>query len=192
MSRIKSLYPFAQEWQKQGNIYIISDTHFGDADRGCMPFLKDYTEDEQIQFIKDNIKPRDTLIHLGDVGNPEYLKQLDSRIYKVLVMGNHDESIEKYKSYFDEIYKGAVFISPKILLSHEPVIGLDWCLNIHGHVHQYFPDTLNHINVCPTLNVHGIPLNLNDLVNEKGVLKKVIDLHRQTIDYAIVKKGLKR
>ena len=41
-----------------------------------------------------------------------------------------------YKNYFDEIYTGPLFIAEKILLSHEPVYGLSWCLNIHGHDHN--------------------------------------------------------
>ena len=31
---------------------------------------------------------------------------------------------------------GPVFIAEKILLSHEPVYGLLWFLNIHGHDHN--------------------------------------------------------
>ena len=37
---------------------------------------------------------------------------------------------------FKEVYSGPLFISDKILLSHEPVIGLYYCLNIHSHSHQ--------------------------------------------------------
>lgn len=35
-----------------------------------------------------------------------------------------------------EIYTCPLFIADKILLSHEPVHGLTWCLNIHGHDHN--------------------------------------------------------
>ena len=54
---------------------------------------------------------------------------------KVLILGNHDAK-GAYKNYFDEIYTGPLFIAEKILLSHEPVYGLPWCLNIHGHDHN--------------------------------------------------------
>ena len=47
-------------------------------------------------------------------------------------IGNHDKK-KDYKGLFDEIYDGPLLIAEKILLSHEPVYGLPWCLNIHGH-----------------------------------------------------------
>lgn len=90
---INSLYNIFQHWSKTGSVYIISDTHFGDSDREYMGY--NITEEEQIKILKKTIHRQDTLIHLGDVGNPTYFK--DFPCYKVLIMGNHDQSKTKFK-----------------------------------------------------------------------------------------------
>ena len=102
-------------------------------------------------------------------------------------MGNHDETASKFKDFFDEIYTGPLFISEKILLSHEP-IDLSFCLNIHGHNHagKQFPDK-NHINLAS--NVCGYkPMNLKSII-ELGYLSKISSIHRETIDNATKRKS---
>ena len=90
---IKTLYPCFQHWSRNGSVYIISDTHFDDADRDLMGY--DISEQEQIKILKKYCHKGDTLIHLGDVGNPSYLS--DIKCYKVLIMGNHDQSASKFQ-----------------------------------------------------------------------------------------------
>lgn len=186
MSRIKSLYKPFEHWQTGTNIFIISDTHFEDTDRTLMG----YTVDEKVQchIIKKGIYGKNsTVIHLGDVGNPEWMKRITAK-RKILIKGNHDAGNLNYEPYFDEIYEGAVLIAPKILLSHEPV-DLPWCYNIHGHDHsnwsqkEYNPRL---INLAGNI-VNFKPFNLNDWAN-RGPLSRVDDIHRITIDKAI-KKG---
>ena len=62
-------------------------------------------------------------------------------------------------------YTGPLFIAEKILLSHEPVYGLPWCLNIHGHDHnnvEPYKEGCKHINLAA--NVCGYtPINLGGL-----------------------------
>ena len=129
---IKTLYPIFQHWSEKGSVYIISDTHFDDEDRKFMGY--DISEQDQIDVLKKYCHKNDTLIHLGDVGNPEYMNQL--KCYKVLIMGNHDQSVKKFKPYFNEIYPGPLMISEKIILSHEPLKNTTFALNIHGHDHN--------------------------------------------------------
>lgn len=90
---IETLYPIFRKWSERGSVYIISDTHFEDKDRKVMGYK--ITEEDQIKKIKKRCHKNDTLIHLGDVGNPEYLK--DIKAYKILIMGNHDESASKFQ-----------------------------------------------------------------------------------------------
>ena len=90
---IPALYPIFQHWSKTGSVYIISDTHFGDPDREYMGY--NITEEEQIKILKKTVHKQDTLIHLGDVGDPSYFK--DFPCYKVLIMGNHDQSKTKFE-----------------------------------------------------------------------------------------------
>ena len=86
-------------------------------------------------------------------------------------------------------YTGPLFIAEKILLSHEPVYGLPWCLNIHGHDHnniEPYKEGCKHINLAA--NVCGYtPLNLGKIIRE-GVLADVPSIHRMTIDRASEKR----
>ena len=222
---IKTLYPIFQHWSERSSVYIISDTHFEDSD--CKLMDPDWiTPEEQVDIIN-------TLIHLGDVGNPEWISKLKAG-YKVLILGNHDKGKNTYlrkktsvitefntfeeqekawdkgeinhmgtnfhrpfiygekivdNHLFDEVYEGCLFISDKILLSHEPVYGLPWCLNIHGHDHngvESYKEECKHINLAA--NVCGYtPINLGKIIKD-GVLSGIDSIHRQTIDRATEKK----
>lgn len=91
---IDCLYNCFKHWAQKGSVYIISDTHFDDED--CIKMSKDWiSPKEQIAILKNIAHKNDTLIHLGDVGNTDYIKEL--KCYKVLIMGNHDTGHSKYK-----------------------------------------------------------------------------------------------
>jgi hypothetical protein len=85
---------------------------------------------------------------------------------------------------FDEVYEGPLFISDKLILSHEP-IDLPYAVNIHGHEHRYvFRD--HHLNVCAE-HIDYYPQNVNRMIKD-GLLSKVESIHRMTIDRATVRK----
>ena len=89
---------------------------------------------------------------------------------------------------FDEVYEGPVLISPKLILSHEP-IGLfgGWAMNIHGHVHNRMErNSICHYNVCADCHDY-LPLNLNQFL-KSGALSKISSIHRQTIDEATARR----
>ena len=177
---IKTLYPKFQEWSSNGSIFIFSDTHFEDED--CKLMDPNWVSpEEQISILKSYIYKSDTLIHLGDVGNPEWMNEIPG--YKVLITGNHDIPITKYKPYFDDMYTGPLFIAEKIVLSHEPIECLNFCMNIHGHNHNKAEkNDMFHYNVAA--NVHEYkPLHLGDFIRQ-GYLSHITSLHRQTIDKA--------
>lgn len=100
-------------------------------------------------------------------------------------MGNHDKR-KNYTELFDEIYDGPLFISARILLSHEPVYGLPWCVNIHGHDHSMNDqEPLNGTHVNLAANVCGYrPVNLGKLIKD-GLISEIPSIHRFTIDMAI-------
>lgn len=183
---IESLYPCFQHWSEKGSVYLISDTHFNDKDRIFMGYYID--EREQYNILKKILTKNDTLIHLGDVGNPDWLHSLPC--YKVLIMGNHD--FGQIKWWFDEVYSGPLWVSQKLVLSHEPIDIQSWswiegegsniAFNIHGHDHGNKTLDYHHLNICP--NIYGyMPLNLGQFIKE-GHLKNIKDIHRVTIDNA--------
>ena len=98
-----------------------------------------------------------------------------------------------HEALFQEIYEGPLFIASKILLSHEPVPGLPWCLNIHGHDHngmEYYTEGCHYLNLAA--NVCGYtPVNLKQIIKD-GILSGISDIHRQTIDRAVLRKELQR
>lgn len=179
---IKSLYPIFQRWSATGSVYIISDTHFDDSD--CKLMDPNWiTPQEHMEIIKQDVQKGDILIHLGDVGNPDYLDEL--KCYKVLITGNHDV-LSKVASHFDEVYTGPLFIADRLILSHEPVQGLeDFAVNIHGHDHAA-NFRRNHINLASNV-YHFRVFNLGASI-KCGLLSQVKNIHRTTIDNATLKK----
>lgn len=87
---------------------------------------------------------------------------------------------------FDEVYSGPVFISDKILLSHEPILNYFCAFNIHGHDHSNSLNDNFHLNLCAEL-INYTPVALNKII-ESGAMRYVKNIHRETIDNAIKKK----
>ena len=180
---IKTLYPPFRKWTEAGTLWIYSDPHFSDPE---MVYLrKNYIgDDEQVARINSKVGKKDTIIFLGDIGNAEMVRKI--RGYKVLIMGNHDKGATTYDDIFDEVYEGPLFISDKLILSHEP-IDLPFAFNIHGHDHSgWHENTGLHLNVCAE-HVDYTPVNINRLL-KNGLLSKVESIHRLTIDRAVEKK----
>ena len=71
---IKTLYQPFRKWSERGSVWIISDTHFDDPD--CQLMDKNWiTPEQHIKNLKC-VSKNDFVIHLGDVGNPEYLEEI--------------------------------------------------------------------------------------------------------------------
>lgn len=185
---INSLYETFRKWSATGSVYIISDTHFDDSD--CKLMDPNWiTPQEHMEIIKQNVRKGDTLIHLGDVGDPAYFDEL--KCYKVLITGNHD-ILSKVARHFDEVYTGPLFIADRIVLSHEPIQGLEgFAMNIHGHDHSPIHDKAhympNHINLAS--NVYNFKVfNLGASI-KGGLLSQIKNIHRVTIDNATLRKN---
>ncbi len=186
---IKTLYEIFQHWSVKGSVYLLSDLHLNDDD--CLLMDPNWIPpDEQIWIINKKVTRSDTFICLGDVGSAEYASQIKAG-HKVLLLGNHDRR-KDYKDIFDEIYEGPLFISEKILLSHEPVYGLSWCLNIHGHDHngiESYAEGCKHLNLAANVCEYT-PVSLGQLIKD-GILADISSIHRQTIDRASDRKQMK-
>jgi calcineurin-like phosphoesterase family protein len=178
---IACLYDCFKHWAANGSVYILSDPHFKDAD--CKTMDRHWIDpDEHVEMINKKVHKNDTLILLGDLGDPEYVKQIKAK--KVLITGNHDKP-GVYAGIVNEVYDGVLAIAPKILLSHEPVNGLIFTCNIHGHDHKGHKRK-NHTNVC--VDVTGYqPINMNQWM-KSGAMAHVETIHRDTIDKATVRK----
>ena len=92
---ISGLYTIFQEnWANNGAIWLYSDPHFGETEEES-GLVNKPTDAEQVQRINSKVGRKDTIIFLGDIGDPSWLKGI--RGYKVLITGNHDTGISNYK-----------------------------------------------------------------------------------------------
>lgn len=92
---------------------------------------------------------------------------------------------------FDEVYSGPLMISDKIILSHEPIIPCpDYLVNLCGHVHakdhKFKVDNHQYYNFCAEA-IDYKPVSLGELI-KGGLLSKVKDIHRATVDGVIIRK----
>lgn len=97
MAQLCGVYDFYnQSWFVDvQDVYIISDTHFGDLDLRA-GFPQRSKDEDLIKCINSKCGKSSALIHLGDVGDISYIPQLRAKI-KILIQGNHDGEAEKYK-----------------------------------------------------------------------------------------------
>ena len=172
---------FNEMWKDYQTIHIISDLHFAEEDlKRAFPARP--SDDELVRRINAKVGKKDLLIIAGDCGSLEYVKKL--RGHKILIMGNHDVSITKYRDAFDWVFQGALIIGEKLILSHEP-IDISWAYLIHGHDHQG-QKRKNCLNVCADV-IGYEPINLNQFL-KSGPTSKIQTIHRSTIGQATIKK----
>ena len=86
---------FNERWDNQ-SVWLYSDPHFGETEEESGLVNKPIDE-EQIRLINSKVGRKDTIIILGDVGEPSWLKHI--RGYKVLITGNHDAGVSNYRRY---------------------------------------------------------------------------------------------
>ena len=106
---IQTLYPCFRHWSETGTLWVYSDPHFGDKDLATKTTR--IPDEQQLANINGCVGKKDTLILLGDIGDPDIAAKL--RGYKVLVCGNHDGSGAKYSNVFAEIVKNIRFENQK-------------------------------------------------------------------------------
>ena len=113
---IAGLYDCFNHWSAQGTVWLYSDPHFNDPE--VYKNIKNRpSAEELIKMINSKVGRKDTIIFLGDIVDLECIKKI--RGYKVLIAGNHDTKLNELRKVFDEVYDGPLFISKKILFSHD-------------------------------------------------------------------------
>lgn len=139
------------------------------------------------QEAKDII--RNGNIHTLSIGNVKP----DSYEKRVSISGNEFFVFKTDNHLFDEIYDGPLFISSKIVLSHERC-ELPFALNIHGHEHcgvyaiekQYVMEDGTHtsylINLASDV-VDFVPMRLDKII-EQFPLNRIKSIHDIAIETA--------
>lgn len=214
---IKQLYKKFQNWSEGRSLFCFSDPHFSgkgslhkgallDSDEIKMRKLFNYAPDKVIiENINKVVDKNQCIIWLGDIGDPIVMEQIKCK-NNILIKGNHDHGDSIYFPYFQEVFSGPLFISDKVVLSHQPMVkelkslGL---FNICGHIHnQSEIDNLHNEGynnfLCISANLRDYkPINLGDLFNRKGEFKDFNGLsecqgiHRIQIDKSVERKRKK-
>ena len=101
---------------------------------------------------------------------------------------------EEDNHLFDEVYSGPLMISDKIILSHEPIIPcpeylVNLCGHVHAKAHNFKVKKIQYYNFCAEA-INYKPVSLGELI-KNGLLSKVKDIHRVTVDGAITRKAKK-
>ena len=144
-----------------------------------------------------NYKKKEDFIILTREEEKEYLKdpkafvkeKKKNRDFKRIIeakLTNESDFVAGYSNdMFDYVYDGPLFISSKILLSHEP-IRLPFGINIHGHSHltdngYYVENEYAGVNICCDMT-NFEPVRLDKIVEKY----KVQTLHKLTVENAKV------
>ena len=153
--------------------FFLSDTHFGHRrilsfERHQFNSIEEH-DDYIMNLIEQRVKADDVLYHLGDFAFSlsEIIEQRWNNLpcTKILILGNHDK-YEFCRHYFTEVYRYPLFLSRRILLSHEPEQVSPYVLNIHGHLHTSYLDSKNHLNA----NIHILGYNI---LSQRAIDKKL-------------------
>ena len=145
--------------------YFTSDAHFGhfnpETGLGIISFERHQflNIQEHDRFLANlwqswakKLGPNDEFWFLGDFGNLSFLKLFDyflandTKTY--FVLGNHDAAadIPEIRCFVSKVYQYPVYLSNKLVVSHEPVNVWENCINVHGHLHSSVLDSPNYIN----------------------------------------------
>lgn len=130
--------------------FVVADTHWGHQSvctfstkhgNRLRPWDTAEEMDEMmIQLWNQTVRPKDKVIHLGDVAMGKEHVSTMSRLNgkKILIKGNHDVfDLATYTPYFYDI-AGALSID-RFILTHIPVSDHQkyrYKGNIHGHLHS--------------------------------------------------------
>ena len=145
--------------------FFTSDAHFGHWDpiqnRGIITFERwqfrtiqehdDYLVRLWIDWSK-KLQADDEFWFLGDFGDLQYLYLFDLFTKKGVsthfLLGNHDAAadIPYIQMYVEHVHQYPVYLSNKLVVSHEPVATWESVLNVHGHLHGSVLDSPNYIN----------------------------------------------
>lgn len=155
-------------------IWFTSDTHFSDNWKLKIlkrPFLNVKEMDASIvEAWNSLVSPRDTVYHLGDVGNLEVLPKLQGNIH--IIRGNHEnyipsEGLLKYVKAVD-LHKIITIKDKRFLLIHKPyscdkVSRRLYDYVLFGHIHGIQKVRKDGINVGVDVH-HFRPISAEDIL----------------------------
>ena len=159
-----------------GDIFIISDTHFGHKNiiEYCnRPFVDVVKMDNAIiENWNKAVTPEDIVYHLGDVTFGSYEKFCTSIAPRLngkkrLIIGNHDRiKGTKLMDFFEKVALWMSLDQFGIIMTHIPIEQQFFrgkCThNVHGHLHEKSLKSPIHANICVEKTGYK-PVNLEEI-----------------------------
>lgn len=164
--------------------YFIADMHFSDPNILIYSRPQFNTLNEMNELIVKNwnetVSDVDTVYILGDIGDLEYLNQLNGN--KIIITGNHDNYDNITKKYPNIKVYDKPIIEKWMILSHEPISFIPKeapFLNIHGHLHQFdyrVGTSMNWYDGNRYFNVSCEKINFTPISKEE-IIKQIEYIH---------------
>lgn len=161
-----------------GNIFVISDLHFGHRNMAIRRGFSSAEEHDQHIITQWNktVTKRDTIWILGDISmerSTEYHKLSLLKGIKKIVLGNHDmckpsHNVELLK-HVNSVCGAVTDTKKGYIFTHIPIHPNEFYrfkVNIHGHVHENTLEDNRYINVCCEV-IDYTPQLLNDILKQK-------------------------
>lgn len=120
------------------DIFIISDTHFGDKEiQAAYPDRP--TDEELVKMINSKAGKTSTLILLGDVGDLSYVRRLRAE-KRWLIMGNHDAGKTNYqRKILTKIYDTDIFSKEQAIAAAKEEYPDYNIVNVHNEYQLFHP-----------------------------------------------------
>lgn len=168
---------------RSDNVWLISDTHFNHKNilrfsdgegryfRGDLFSSVEEMNETLIENWNSVVKPGDRVYHLGDVffGDRDHFKSMWPRLNgaKRLIVGNHDDIKWLSKGgFFGRVEMWRKIPEMGMILSHVPLhqstLNKKTPLNVHGHIHEKLPPSLQHYNVSVERTSYS-PVHIEDV-----------------------------
>jgi len=135
----------------KAQVFFTSDTHFNDADKikkHQVPFgTLEQMNVELVRRWNSKVGPNDTVYHLGDFGDYEFVKKLNGKV--ILVCGKHEEedcrkNFDRFREHllelgFADVVKDGLYLDENVLgervyLTHRPVNKAQDCKTLFGNL----------------------------------------------------------
>lgn len=165
--------------------WVISDTHFSHENilnftdmngNRIRPEFNSVKEMDEVIIENWNsvVKKGDVVYHLGDFGfNREEIGKIINRLNgkKKLIVGNHDDiKFLSSGNWFSKILLQRKMSDMGLYMTHLPIhpsstydLKIDMqMMNVHGHIHEKDPPTIDHFNVSVE-RINYTPINIEDI-----------------------------
>lgn len=181
------MYKLYLSYEQHGNVYLLSDNHFGHTNiikHANRPFSSVEEMDEvMLNNWNSTVGKNDTVINMGDfcwTKNKHVLQKYTEPLNgkKYLKLGNHDPfkpqvyldaGFERVleDSITDLTYVSANGDKYKIVLCHYPIYMWDGCFkdsfHLYGHTHLLITNFRNSMNICVE-NTDYKPLHIEEII----------------------------